>query len=165
MAKHIVDNDVSELYELLDNTGGPIKNSKLIQDLGWGEDRLKQAKKQLLKARSIYITLDGIILQKYATTEQQIWHLGWSLGLFETAGIHLTMDADLLLDAPKVFKQLVDDGKFDTAEKLMAFRQKVLQTMELPKQLLKVYQQVNTIVENEIKLLEAKEELRNKYKH
>ena len=75
------------------------------------------------------------------------------------------MDKELLLDAPRVFKQLVDERKFETAEKLMEFRQRVWQTMELPKEILKVYNQVNMIIEDELKLLESKEELRKKYKH
>lgn len=163
MARQTLDVDSAELFELLDRAAGPIKNSALCRKLKWGDERLHNAKKQLLRARSIYITQDGIVLQKYASTEQQIWHLGWSLGLFETAGIHLTMDKELLLDAPRAFKQLIEEGKFNKASRLMEFRQRVLETMELPKQLLQIYNQVNAIIESEIKLLEAKNALRDKY--
>lgn len=164
MAKRTLDVDSAELYQHLDNAGGPVKNAKICQDLNWSEGRLHDAKKNLLRARSIYATQEGIVLQKYATTEQQIWHLGWCIGLFETAGIHVTMDKELLLDAPKAFQQLIDDGKFRTADKLLEFRQRVIQTMELPKQLIVIYNQVNQIIENEIKFLKAKEELKEKFK-
>ena len=165
MARKTHNGDVAELFELLDRAAGPVMNSMLCRELQWSDERLHAAKKQLLRERSIYATQEGIILQKYASTEQQIWHLGWSLGLFETAGIHLTMDKELLLEAPRVIKQLIDEGKFDKAEKLMEFRHRVHETMELPRQLLQVYNQVNVIVDQEIKLIEAKEALRKKYRH
>jgi hypothetical protein len=164
MSKNRIEGDASELYQLLDDTAKAITNSKICELLNWGEERLHAAKKSLLRAQSIYVTQEGVILQKYATTDQQIWHLGWCLGLFVNAGNHLTMDKDLLLEAPKVFKQLIDDGKFDKANKLLEFRQRVIESMELPKRLLSVYQQVDKIVEDEIKLLEATNELRNRYK-
>lgn len=162
MANQNLVNDTAELTQYLNVAGAAVTNSRIREDLGWGEGRLNSAKKQLLRQRAIYTTQEGLILQEHASPEQQIWHLGWCLGLFETAGIHVTMDTQLLLEAPRVFQQLINDGQFDKAEKLMEFRQRVLQTMELPRQLLAVYNQVNTIVEKEIKLLEDKRKLQQR---
>jgi hypothetical protein len=164
MGKRIREDDTGELYNYLDSAASARTNAVILKDLNWSEGRLHTAKKSLLREHEIYITQEGVILQRYASTEQQIWHLGWSLGLFEVAGNHLVMDRDLLLEAPRVFQQLIDEGKFSKAAKLMEFRQRVVQTMELPRQLLAVYNQVNQIVDKEIKLLEDKEKLKDKFK-
>lgn len=163
MAKRDRNGEVAELYDYLDRAGSARKNKRILEDLNWQEGRLTEAKKILLRQREVYVTQDGIILQRYASSEQQVWHLGWCLGLFETAGIHLTMDRELLLEAPRAMKQLIADGKFGSAKKLVEFRERVLQTMELPKQLLGVYNEVLTIVDSEKKLLESKEALRKKF--
>jgi hypothetical protein len=163
MGKKTRDEDTAELFQYLESAASARTNATICKDLGWGAERLNVAKKSLLREHTIYITQEGVILKRDATTDQQIWHLGWSLDLFEVAGNHLIMDRELLLEAPRVFRQLVDEGKFAQAGRLMDFRQRIVASMELPKQLISVYNQVKTIVESEIKLLEDKENLKNKF--
>lgn len=147
--------NVSDLQERilgeLDQAKGPLKNENLCTLCQCSEGDLREAKKHLIRTGQIYVCQEGVILKEYATPDHQFWHLAWGLGLLEVSAIHVEMDRELLLSAPKQIKQLLADGRMrpEHQERLNRLRQQLVVAMTVPKTLLQLYHQVENILDYE----------------
>ena len=148
-----------QIWQELSQAQCALTKEKLCERIGCTEYELNEARKPLVRSGELYHCQEGYVLKEYATYDQQLWHLAWSLGLFEVSAIHLEMDRNLLLTAPKAVKRLLADGRMkpDQRIRLNRLRQQLIVAMDMPKKLLQVYHEVQRVLddeEEELRLLE-----------
>ena len=141
----------NQIWFELDQAKCPITKEKFVKQLACSEYEFDEAKKALVRSGKLYHCQEGYVLQEYATYDQQLWHLAWSLGLLEVSAIHIEMDQELLLTAPAVIKKLLTEGRMKAGHRkhLNRLRQQVIAAMDMPKRLLQMYHQVEDVIEHE----------------
>ena len=142
----------AQIYFALEQAKAPIPKETLCQNLMCSPHEFDQEKKALVKAGELYHCQDGMVLKEYATYDQQLWHLSWSLGLLETSSIHVTLDKDLLELAPQALQTLIVRGKMDANQGriLNDLKNKLLSAMEAPKILLQTYHKIEKLLNDHI---------------
>src|SRR5437588_1317316 len=112
-ASPVQQRNVAEIYDLLDRTKGPLKAAAIQKTLNMKVPAYRAAIKVLHRAKIVYATQDGLLLDKaLATFDERTWHLAWSLGSFEFSGRELTLDVDLLRQVPDALRRLQAEGKW-----------------------------------------------------
>ena len=135
------------IYLLLNERVGPVKVKEIQEVLGLGPASYQSACRALLETTAeLYVTQDGIVLKKYATDDQQYWHLAWSLGLFEISGQHLTMDEELLKTAPQAIQKLLDEGKITDARRIGELSDKAKQAKVVLLKVVNMYREIENVL-------------------
>ena len=145
-AMQIKDNSAA-IYLLLEERAAPVKVKEIQEVLGLGPSSYQSACRALLETTAeLYVTQDGIVLKKYATKDQQYWHLAWSLGLFEISGQHLTMDEKLVKSAPQAIQKLLTEGKLKDARRIGELLNKAKQTRVVLANVMNMYREIEDIL-------------------
>ncbi len=143
----------TEMYDVLDKARGPVTNARLRQELGLEDnpEMYRTVKKALVRVpdTKVYVSQDGIVLHKYATRDQQYWHVAWSLGLFEISSIQLEMDEALLMQAPGAIAKLIAQGKYNDTEgrRLQALSNRAIEASGFLLRLARMYQEIHRAIE------------------
>ncbi|MFQ5738095.1 MAG: hypothetical protein ACE5JX_03720 [Acidobacteriota bacterium] len=142
-----------EMYDILDKERGPVTNARLRQemDLEDNPEQYRTVKRALVRApdTKVYVSQDGLVLHKYATKDQQYWHVAWSLGLFEISSIQLEMDEELLMQAPGAVARLLVQGKYGDSERkrLQYLSNRAIEASGFLLRLARMYQEVHRQIE------------------
>lgn len=143
----------AEMYDILDRAGAPLTNARLRAEMGLDDnpELYRTVKRALVRAQGagVYVSQDGIVLHKYATKDQQYWHLAWSLGLFEISSIQLEMDEELLKKAPQAITKLIVQGKYDDTERkrLTALSNRAIEASGFLLRLARMYQEIHRAID------------------
>lgn len=115
-----VSRNAEAIYDILDSEKGPVKVAVIQERLKIGAHDYRLARQHLTAViEGVYITSEGLVLQKYLrNAEQRFWHLAWCLGLLEISGQQLTMDEDLLRDAPAALMRMWNRGQLSDYKRL-----------------------------------------------
>jgi hypothetical protein len=140
-----IQNNAAAIYDLLDRKRVPVKVESIKNELGIGTEEYRTARKLLMNTNlGVYITHEGITLQKYLTAEEQrYWHLAWSLGLFEVSGGQLLLDEDLLEKAPDALVKLLNEGKLTQHNRLSALQTRTRQSLGVMLKLVEMYRRID----------------------
>lgn len=142
-------NDAAALYDLLDRKGCAVPVQEIQKQLALTPKQYQGAM-HVLEGTSakVYITQDGIILQKFVPTEEQrLWHLSWSLGSFLTAAEQLVLDQDLLQQVPDALRKLLAAGRLRDHHRLLALRTKAQRALGTLLKAMNMYKQVCAEIE------------------
>ena len=144
----------AQIYTELDQARCAVTKSTLCERIGCSEHILDQEKQALIKSGDLYVCQNGIVLKEYATMNEQLWHLSWSLGLLDTSATHVILDKELLELAPSALQALINSGKMDMDQgrRLKELKTKLISAMEAPKLLLKIYNKVQAVLDNHLDL-------------
>ncbi len=139
--------NVAEIYDLLDRTKGPIKSAAIQQKLRMDAHAYRAAVKVLHRAKAIYATQDGLLLNKtLATLDERNWHLAWSLGSFEFSGRELTLDVDLLKQVPDALRRLQAEGKWKEKRTIERLQNRTAQAIGVLTDVINMYQEIQHIL-------------------
>lgn len=144
----------AKIYYELDQAKCALTKQELCKKINCTEYTFDQEKQALIKSGELYICQNGFILKEYASTDEQLWHLSWALGLLDTSATHVILDKELLELAPAVVQDLINSGKIDKDQgrRLKELRNKLLAAMEAPKTLLQVYNKIEKLLDEHLEL-------------
>lgn len=144
----------AQIYYELDQAKCALTKQELCKKINCTEYIFDQEKKALIKGGDLYLCHNGYVLKEYASTDEQLWHLSWALGLLETSSNHVVLDKDLLELAPAAVHSLINSGQLDKEQgrRLKELRNKLLEAMEAPKTLLKVYNKVEKLLDEHLEM-------------
>ena len=153
----------AQIWFELDQAKCAIPKETLCERINCSVAQFDDEKKALLRSGDLYFSFYGYVLKEYASYDEQLWHLSWSLGLLETSAINVGLDRDLIQLAPSAINVLINQGKMDkdNAHKLSELRAKIMAMKEIPQLLLKIYNEVEELLSKKMektKELEGKKE-------
>lgn len=138
----------AQIYLELDQAKCAITKESLCKKINCSEHTFDQEKIALIKSGELYFCQNGYVLKEYASTDEQLWHLSWSLGLLDTSATHVVLDKDLLELAPAAVQALINSGQMDKDQgrRLRELHNRLLSAMEAPKLLLQIYHKVENLL-------------------
>jgi hypothetical protein len=142
----------AQIYHELDQAKCAMTKESLCKKINCTEYTFDQEKKALIKSGELYLCQNGYVLKEYASTDEQLWHLSWALGLLDTSATHVVLDKDLLELAPAAVQALINSGQMDKDQgrRLKELRNRLLSAMEAPKLLLQIYHKVENLLDEHL---------------
>ncbi len=142
----------AQIYHELDQAKCAMTKESLCEKINCTEYTFDQEKKALIKSGELYLCQNGYVLKEHASTDEQLWHLSWALGLLDTSATHVVLDKDLLELAPAAVQALINSGQMDKDQgrRLKELRNRLLSAMEGPKLLLQIYHKVENLLDEHL---------------
>jgi len=146
-ASPIVQRNVAQIYDLLDTTKGPLKAAAIQKALEMKVPAYRAAIKVLHRAKVVYATQDGLLLDKAsATFDERTWHLAWSLGSFEFSGRELTLDVDMLKQVPDALRRLQAEGRWKDKRTIERLQNRTAQAIGVLTDVINMYHEIQHIL-------------------
>lgn len=139
----------AQIYHELEQARCALTKESLCKKLNCKEHEFNKEIKALIRSGELYLCQNGYVLKEYASTDEQLWHLSWALGLLDTSATHVVLDKDLLELAPAAIQSLINSGQMDNDQRrrLKELRNKLLSAMEAPKLILQIYHKVENLLD------------------